>query len=149
MAVVETTVYLPEELWQAAQMLAAYDGDVNTVIIRALEEYLTCSHRRRVGQRPGKYKKLVDSLSTPVSDLHLSARSATCLRSLNIRYVYELVEKAPTDLLRTQNFGQRSLHEIQEKLTAMGLTLGVKRDDTSYSEAIMATVVARIKGTKG
>jgi DNA-directed RNA polymerase alpha subunit len=150
MAVVQTTVYLPEELWHAMLLMAVTEGDVNTVVIRALEEYLARSRRRRVGQRSGKYKQLVDSLSMPVTNLHLSARAAMCLQKLNVQYVYDLVEKSPADLLVTRNFGKQSLREIRDTLAAMGLTLGMTRDNIpAYREAVMATVAARIKAAGG
>jgi hypothetical protein len=44
---VRTTIWLPEEVWNAVQRLAADEGDANTVILRAVEEYLLRSHRRR------------------------------------------------------------------------------------------------------
>ncbi len=59
MPAIQTTVWLPEELWQAVQVLAPEEGDANTVVLRALEEYLLRSHRQRRRTQSGKYKKLV------------------------------------------------------------------------------------------
>lgn len=94
MASVRAAIWLPEELWHAIQLLAAEEGDANTVILRAVEEYLlrSCRQRARVGGR--KYRRLVAALSTPVSALDLSARAASCLRLLGVRYVGELTHHA-------------------------------------------------------
>jgi DNA-directed RNA polymerase subunit alpha len=145
MPVVHTTVSLPEELWHAVQLLASHDGDTNTVVIRALEEYVTATRKRRGRQRTSKYQRLVKSLSTPVAALNLSARPATALRTLNIRCVYELVQKDPTDLFKLPNFGEKSLREVKEKLANLGLTLGMTLDEDSYSVAVVATVATSIE----
>ncbi len=58
MPLVRATVWLREELWQAVQALAPEESDANTVVIRALEEYVLRSHPRRIRARAGKYKKL-------------------------------------------------------------------------------------------
>jgi DNA-directed RNA polymerase alpha subunit len=131
-------------MWRTLQCLAAEEGDVNTVILRAVEEYLSRAHRQRTKARPGKYKKLVEALSTPVAALKLSARSATCLQQLNIHYVYELVAKSPRDLQMMSNFGPKSFREVQEILAALGLSLGMELDGPSYSGAVLATVAASI-----
>ncbi len=148
MAVVQKIICLPEELWHAAQAWAAYDGDVNTVLLRAVEEYLTRRHEDQVERRPGKYATLVASLSAPVEDLHLSTRAATCLRMLQIRYVYELVERSPLALRMQRNFGPKSLREVEAKLAALGLTLGMALDPASYAAAVTATVVASIRAAQ-
>lgn len=67
-------------------------------------------------------------LLKPVSELELSVRSANCLQNANIKYIYELVSKTEGEMLRTKNFGRKSLNEIKEILSAMGLGLGMKVD---------------------
>jgi DNA-directed RNA polymerase subunit alpha len=67
-------------------------------------------------------------LLKPVSELELSVRSANCLQNANIKYIYELVSKTEGEMLRTKNFGRKSLNEIKEILTQMGLGLGMKVD---------------------
>lgn len=67
-------------------------------------------------------------LLKPVSELELSVRSANCLQNANIKYIYELVSKTEGEMLRTKNFGRKSLNEIKEILTNMGLGLGMKVD---------------------
>ena len=51
-------------------------------------------------------------------------RSANCLQNANIRYIGELVQKTEAEMLKTKNFGRKSLNEIKELLTSMGLELG-------------------------
>lgn len=67
-------------------------------------------------------------LLKPVSELELSVRSANCLQNANIKYIYELVSKTEGEMLRTKNFGRKSLNEIKEILSQMGLGLGMKVD---------------------
>jgi DNA-directed RNA polymerase subunit alpha len=69
-----------------------------------------------------------NALLKPVSELELSVRSANCLQNANIKYIYELVSKTEGEMLRTKNFGRKSLNEIKEILTQMGLGLGMKVD---------------------
>jgi DNA-directed RNA polymerase subunit alpha len=67
-------------------------------------------------------------LHRPVEDLELSVRSANCLRNANIRYIGELVQRTETEMLKTKNFGRKSLNEIKQLLYDMGLCLGMKLD---------------------
>jgi DNA-directed RNA polymerase subunit alpha len=69
-----------------------------------------------------------EALLKPVSELELSVRSANCLQNANIKYIYELVSKTEGEMLRTKNFGRKSLNEIKEILATMGLGLGMKVD---------------------
>ena len=56
-------------------------------------------------------------------------RSANCLQNANIRYIGELVQKTEAEMLKTKNFGRKSLNEIKELLTSMGLELGAALDN--------------------
>ena len=67
-----------------------------------------------------------ENLFKTVDELELSVRSANCLQNANIKYIYELVEKTEADLLKTKNFGRKSLNEVKEVLAEMGLQLGMK-----------------------
>ena len=60
-----------------------------------------------------------------VDELELSVRSANCLKNDNIVYIGDLVQKSETDMLRTPNFGRKSLNEIKEVLNGMNLHLGM------------------------
>ena len=62
----------------------------------------------------------------PIDDLPLSVRPYNCLRWLKVRTVGDLIKKTPHDLLRTQNFGYKSLCEVEECLLAFGITWGRK-----------------------
>ena len=72
--------------------------------------------------------KLNDNLYRSVDDLELSVRSANCLKNANIRYIGELVTRSEAEMLKTKNFGRKSLNEIKEILSEMGLGLGMKID---------------------
>jgi DNA-directed RNA polymerase subunit alpha len=61
-----------------------------------------------------------------VDELELSVRSANCLKSDNIVYIGDLVQKSEGEMLRTPNFGRKSLNEIKEVLAQMGLGLGMQ-----------------------
>jgi len=65
------------------------------------------------------------NLLRKVDELELSVRSANCLKNDNIVYIGDLVEKSEADMLRTPNFGRKSLNEIKEVLGQMGLHLGM------------------------
>lgn len=67
-----------------------------------------------------------ENLFRPVEDLELSVRSANCLKNANIRYIGELVIRSESEMLKTKNFGRKSLNEIKEILGTMGLGLGMK-----------------------
>ena len=71
-------------------------------------------------------KKLNDYLFRPAEDLELSVRSANCLKNARIRYIGDLVTKTEQEMLRTKNFGRKSLNEIKEILKPMGLNLGME-----------------------
>ena len=61
-----------------------------------------------------------------MDELELSVRSANCLKNDNIVYIGDLVQKTEAEMLRTPNFGRKSLNEIKEVLTQMGLHLGME-----------------------
>jgi len=66
-----------------------------------------------------------ENLFKSVEEFELSVRSANCLQNANISFIGELVQKTEADLLKTKNFGRKSLKEIKDKLTELGLTLGM------------------------
>jgi DNA-directed RNA polymerase subunit alpha len=69
---------------------------------------------------------LNENLFRSVDDLELSVRSANCLKNANIRFIGELVVRSEAEMLKTKNFGRKSLNEIKEILTEMNLGLGMK-----------------------
>lgn len=74
-------------------------------------------------------EKLNQNLFRPVSELELSVRSANCLKNANISMIGELVQKTESEMLKTKNFGRKSLNEIKSILEDMGLSLGLKLDN--------------------
>lgn len=74
----------------------------------------------------GERAEVDPNLLKSVDDLELSVRSANCLKAENIHFVGDLVQKTEQELLKTPNFGKKSLNEIKEVLAAMGLSLGMK-----------------------
>jgi DNA-directed RNA polymerase subunit alpha len=72
---------------------------------------------------------LYEKLGKSVDEMELSVRSYNCLKNANIRTIGELVQKTESEMLKTKNFGRKSLNEIKEILGGMGLSLGMKLDD--------------------
>jgi DNA-directed RNA polymerase subunit alpha len=72
---------------------------------------------------------LNENLFRSVEELELSVRSANCLQNANITLIGELVQRSEQDMLKTKNFGRKSLKEIKEILASMGLSLGLKIDN--------------------
>ena len=70
-----------------------------------------------------------ENLYRSVDELELSVRSANCLKNADIKYIGELVRKTEQEILMTKNFGRKSLNEIKEILSCMGLKLGLKLDN--------------------
>ncbi|MFI5104480.1 MAG: DNA-directed RNA polymerase subunit alpha C-terminal domain-containing protein, partial [Terriglobales bacterium] len=70
-----------------------------------------------------------ENLNRSVEELELSVRSYNCLKNANIQTIGELVQKTEAEMLKTKNFGRKSLNEIKEILASMGLSLGMKIDD--------------------
>ena len=74
-------------------------------------------------------EKLNENLSRSVEELELSVRSYNCLKNAEIRTIRDLVQKSEAEMLKTKNFGRKSLNEIKEILAEMGLSLGMKLDE--------------------
>ena len=72
--------------------------------------------------------KVNENLYRTVEELELSVRSANCLKNAGIKLIGELVSKTEAEMLKTQNFGRKSLNEIKDILNDMGLTFGMKID---------------------
>jgi DNA-directed RNA polymerase subunit alpha len=76
--------------------------------------------------KPVEEAKLNENLFRSVDELELSVRSANCLQNANIKTIGDLVQKSEAEMLKTKNFGRKSLKEIKEILAEMGLSLGMK-----------------------
>jgi DNA-directed RNA polymerase subunit alpha len=77
-------------------------------------------------EKPEEEEAINENLYRTVDELELSVRSANCLKNANITYIGELVQKTEAEMLKTKNFGRKSLNEIKEILTDMDLELGMK-----------------------
>lgn len=76
-----------------------------------------------------KKQKIIANLKRSVEELELSVRSYNCLKNENIKTIADLVQKTDQEMLKTRNFGRKSLNEIKEILTEMGLSLGMNLDE--------------------
>ncbi|MCD4688127.1 MAG: DNA-directed RNA polymerase subunit alpha [Desulfuromonadaceae bacterium] len=84
-------------------------------------------------------RKINENLYRSVDELELSVRSANCLKNANIHLIGDLVQRSEAEMLKTQNFGRKSLNEIKDILAEMGLSLGLALDgfpDPEYLKLI-------------
>ncbi len=84
-------------------------------------------------------RKINENLYRSVDELELSVRSANCLKNANIHLIGDLVQRSEAEMLKTQNFGRKSLNEIKDILAEMGLSLGMALDgfpDPEYLKMI-------------
>ena len=88
-----------------------------------------------------------ENLYRPVDDLELTVRSANCLQNADIKYIGELVQKSEQEMLKTKNFGRKSLNEIKEFLHEMGLSLGMKLENFPPREELDRRRAQREKET--
>jgi DNA-directed RNA polymerase subunit alpha len=87
--------------------------------------------------------KINENLYRSVDELELSVRSANCLKNAGIKLIGELVIRTEAEMLKTQNFGRKSLNEIKDVLADMGLSLGMKLDNFPDEE-----VIRRLRGER-
>ena len=88
-------------------------------------------------------EKVNENLYRTVDELELSVRSANCLKNAGIKLIGELVSRSESEMLKTQNFGRKSLNEIKDILGEMGLTLGMKLDNFPDPQ-----LMTRLRGDK-
>jgi DNA-directed RNA polymerase subunit alpha len=84
-----------------------------------------------------------ENLYRSVEELELSVRSANCLKNAGIKLIGELVSRSEAEMLKTQNFGRKSLNEIKDVLAEMGLTLGMQLENFPDPE-----IMRRLRGEK-
>jgi len=72
-----------------------------------------------------EFEEMYKNLTRSVEELELSVRSQNCLNRVNIRQISDLVQKTEAEMLRTRNFGRKSLNEIKDVLASMNLTFGM------------------------
>ena len=105
---------------------------------RVLQDHLqvfVSFHEEPVQEMPAvdeERQRLMENLSRSVDELELSVRSYNCLKNANIRTIGELVQKNEAEMLKTRNFGRKSLNEIKEILTLMGLGLGMNLEGVEW-----------------
>lgn len=83
---------------------------------------------RPEARREEERREINKNLFRSVNELELSVRAANCLKNANIKTIADLVQKTEAEMLKTKNFGKKSLNEIKEILAEMGLSLGMKLD---------------------
>jgi DNA-directed RNA polymerase subunit alpha len=88
----------------------------------------TETERPEAGLEPAVRVELNEHLFRNVDELELSVRASNCLKTANIRTIADLVQKTESELLKTKNFGKKSLNEIKTILGEMGLSLGIRLD---------------------
>jgi DNA-directed RNA polymerase subunit alpha len=108
----------PEE---AVALAARVLQDQLVIFAGQIEEEVEEGTLPKTGREP-----LNENLLRPIEDLNFSVRSANCLQSADLKYVGELVQRTENDLLKTKNFGRKSLNEIKETLHNLGLDLGMR-----------------------
>jgi DNA-directed RNA polymerase subunit alpha len=115
------------ELWTDG---AIEPADALAFAAKILKEQLTIfinfeEQAEAPAQHIDEPEPLNPNLFKSVDELELSVRSANCLQNANIRFIGELVQKTEAEMLKTKNFGRKSLNEIKETLAALGLSLGM------------------------
>ncbi len=105
--------------------------DQLTVFINFAEEEKTAEAEREEEKKPEYYQYL----DKKIDELELSVRSANCLKNANIRYIGELVQKTESEMLKTKNFGRKSLNELKKILAEMGLSFGMEIPDWKPPES--------------
>jgi DNA-directed RNA polymerase subunit alpha len=102
-----------------------------------LDIFINAEERTEMRAEAGRdeaARELNKNLFRSVNELELSVRAANCLKNANIKTIADLVQKTEAEMLKTKNFGKKSLNEIKEILTEMGLNLGTKVDALTSSD---------------
>jgi DNA-directed RNA polymerase subunit alpha len=99
--------------------------DQLTVFIHFDDEEKVAREKKEEEKKPDYYQHL----NKKIEELELSVRSANCLKNANIRYIGELVQKTESEMLKTKNFGRKSLNELKNILAEMGLSFDMKIPD--------------------
>jgi len=100
------------------------------ILKEQLNIWINFEEVEEVYPQPGDEEEpLNENLFRSVEELELSVRSANCLQNANIQLIGELVQRSEQDMLKTKNFGRKSLKEIKEILASMSLSLGMKIDN--------------------
>ncbi|TLY36728.1 MAG: DNA-directed RNA polymerase subunit alpha [Nitrospirae bacterium] len=123
------------EIWTDGSISPEDSLSAAALIVRGhLDIFINVKDMEETISRPMASESITESnknLLRSVNELELSVRAANCLKNANIKTIAHLVQKTEADMLRTKNFGKKSLNEIKEILTEMGLSLGMKLDHIS------------------
>lgn len=112
----DATAYAAKIIKDQLSLFINFDETEDPILYEATEEN-------------GDGPKWNENLFRSVDELELSVRSANCLQNANIRTIGDLVQRTEAEMLKTKNFGRKSLKEIKEILAEMGLSLGLRLDD--------------------
>lgn len=126
---------LTMEIWTDATISPRDALSTAAAILREHLEIFINPEERSEGKPEAGYeeaqREINKNLFRSVNELELSVRAANCLKNANIKTIADLVQKTEGEMLKTKNFGKKSLNEIKEILAEMGLSLGTKVDAAS------------------
>lgn len=126
---------LTMEIWTDATISPRDALSTAAAILREHLDIFINPEERAEGKAEAGYeeaqREVNKNLFRSVNELELSVRAANCLKNANIKTIADLVQKSEGEMLKTKNFGKKSLNEIKEILSEMGLSLGTKIDTTS------------------
>ncbi len=133
---------LTMEIWTTG---AVYPQDALALAAKILTDqlslFITFEEEEEVVPEPVEIKpKFNENLFKTVDELELSVRSANCLKNANIKYLAELVQRTEQEMLKTKNFGRKSLNEIKEIISSMGLEFGTKIEDFPSRDELDRTI---------
>jgi len=107
-------------------------SDAASIMMEHLDLFIFVEESDSAEEPAGASGKIVsgamlnDNLLKNIDELELSVRAYNCLKNANIKTISDLVQKTENEMLRTKNFGRRSLNEIKDILSSMGLHLGMR-----------------------
>jgi DNA-directed RNA polymerase subunit alpha len=120
------------EIWTDGSVTPEDALSAAALIVRDhLDIFINVKDKEETISRPPvqeTFTEINKNLLRSVNELELSVRAANCLKNASIKTIADLVQKTEADMLRTKNFGKKSLNEIKEILSEMGLSLGMKLD---------------------
>jgi len=125
------------EVWTDGSVLPA---DAVAYAAKILKDQLTVfinfDEETDVPEEPARHEEgsVNENLFRPVEELELSVRAYNCLKNANIKFIGELVQRTEQEMLKTKNFGKKSLNEIKDVLQEMGLSLGMQTEGFSLEE---------------
>jgi len=117
------------------------------ILQEQLQIFINFDEEPRRPERTDAPSALNENLFRSVDELEFSVRSQNCLQNADIKYIGELVQKTEQEMLKTKNFGRKSLNEIKEILHEMGLELGMKVDHFPPRQEIESRRRAKEKET--